>query len=155
MQNLFFADAVPQNLEPVNAIGAKWLRMLGGRYRDFQRGMALTTQAVLNGFAPENRYYINMLLNITIFCDCWGMTTPNLVPDIGILAGSDIVAIEQASLDLIQTERLIPGSLPPGITLGDTGHLFERIHGKDPHAVIDFLVELGLGSRAYELKPVL
>ncbi len=130
------------------------IRMLGGRYRDFQRGMALTTRAVLNGFPPENRYFINLLLNITIFCDCWGMTTPNLVPDIGILAGPDIVAIEQASLDLIRADRLIPGALPQGWPLGGTGHLFERVHGKDPHAVIDFLAELGLGSRAYELKTV-
>jgi uncharacterized Fe-S center protein len=125
------------------------IRMLGGRYRDFQRGMALTTQAVLAGFKPENRYFINLLMNITIFCDCWGMTTPNLVPDIGILAGSDIVAIEQASLDLIREEKLIPGSLPAGWALGASGHLFEKIHGKDPYAVIAFLHELGLGERDY------
>lgn len=133
---------------------AKALKMLGGKYRDFQRGMALATQAVLSGFAPERRLFINVLTDITIFCDCWGMTTPSLVPDIGILAGRDIVAIEQASLDLVRTEDLIPGSLPPGWSLGPRGHLFERLHAKDPFAVVEFLAELGQGSRQYELAEI-
>ena len=132
----------------------KAITMKGGGYRDFQRGMALTTRAILDTFEPDRRIYINLLANITIFCDCWGMTTPNLVPDIGFLAGRDIVAIEQATLDLIQTENLIPGSLPPGWELGDQGHLFERIHGKDPFAVIEYLHEFGLGSREYSLREI-
>ncbi len=130
------------------------IHMLGGRYRDFQRGMALTTRAVLDGFKPENCYFINLLMNITVFCDCWGMTTPNLVPDIGILSGSDIVAIEQASLDMIHEDKLIQGSLPHGWTLGESGHLFEKIHGKDPYAVIEFLHELGLGHRDYTVTQI-
>jgi uncharacterized Fe-S center protein len=132
----------------------KALTMEGGGYRDFQRGMALTTRAVLDTFAPDRRLFINLLANITIFCDCWGMTTPNLVPDIGILAGRDIVAIEQATLEMIRTEDLIPGSLPPGWELGDHGHLFERIHAKDPYAVVEYLHEFGLGSRRYTLREV-
>ena len=132
----------------------KALKMLGGKYRDFQRGMALTTKRVLDNFPPEQRVFINMLMNVTIFCDCWGMTTASLVPDIGILAGRDIVAIEQASLDLIRTEDLIPHSLPPGWQLGTEGHLFERVHGKDPHAVVEFLEELDLGTPRYTLQEV-
>jgi uncharacterized protein len=132
----------------------KAITMQGGGYRDFQRGMALTTRAVLDGFAPECRLFINLLTNITIFCDCWGMTTPNLVPDIGILSGRDIVAIEQATLDLIRTEDLIPGALPQGWELGRQGHLFERIHGKDPFAVVEYLEEFGLGQRNYRLREI-
>ena len=41
------------------------------------------------------------------------MTTPALVPDIGILAGTDIVAIERATLDLIRTEYLIAKKYSP------------------------------------------
>ena len=130
------------------------ISMVGGVYRDFQRGLALTTAEVLATFPKEHVLFINMLMSITIFCDCWGMTTPSLVPDIGILGGRDIVAIEQASLDLIHTEDLIPGSLPRGWELGARGHLFERIHGKDPHAVVEFLEELGWGSREYALVDV-
>jgi uncharacterized protein len=132
----------------------KALTMVGGRYKDFQRGMALATSHVLKTFAPANCLFINVLTNITIFCDCWGMSTPSLVPDIGVVAGSDIVAVEQASLDLIRTEDLIPGALPPSYQLGDTGHLFERIHRKSPHVVLEYLTELGHGRSEYTLVEV-
>lgn len=128
--------------------------MVGGRYKDFQKGMALATSKVLGTFAPQNVLFINVLMNITIFCDCWGMTTPALVPDVGIVAGREIVAVEQASLDLIKTEALIPGSLPSKFELGNTGHLFERIHRKDPHVVVDYLAELGHGTKEYRLTEV-
>ncbi|MFZ4395599.1 MAG: hypothetical protein ACOYOU_08215 [Kiritimatiellia bacterium] len=38
--------------------------------------------------------------------------------------------------------------------LGKTGHLFERVHGKDPHAVVEFLEELGMGKRHYTLREI-
>ena len=132
----------------------KALTMEGGRYRDFQQGMALTTDRVLATFAPEHVLFINVLMDITVFCDCWGMTTPALVPDIGIVAGRDIVAVEQASLDLIRVEDLIPGALPPGLELGPHGHLWERIHRKDPYVVVQCLADLGHGSREYNLAEV-
>ena len=129
----------------------KALTMVGGRYKDFQHAMALSTSQILKTFEPEKVLFINFLMDITVYCDCWGMTTPAIVPDIGVLAGRDIVAIEQASLDLIKTENLIPGSLPPKIELGDTGHLFERIHRKDPYVVVDDLAKLGHGTKEYKL----
>lgn len=132
----------------------KAISVSGGSYRDFQRGMAIAAATVLRGFARENLLFINMLMNITPFCDCWGMTTPAVVPDIGILAGRDIAAIEQASLDMVRTDDLIPNTLPPGWELGPSGHLFERIHHKDPLVIIDYLEELGGWSRDYRLREV-
>jgi uncharacterized protein len=130
------------------------LQMTGGAYADFQRGMALTTTEVLRTFDRDRVVFINFLTDITIFCDCWGMTTPRLLPDIGILAGRDIVAIDQASLELMREEDLIAGSLPAHIELGEGRHLFERIHGKDPYLVVGYLAELGQGSREYELREI-
>ena len=132
----------------------KAITMEGGRYKDFQRGMALTTTEVLKTFEAGRVVFINVLANVTIYCDCWGMTTPDIVPDIGIIAGRDIVAIEQASLDMIRHEDVIPGSLPDGIELGDKGQLFERIHRKDPYVVVEHLAELGQGAREYEVVEV-
>jgi uncharacterized protein len=130
------------------------ISMKGGAYVDFQRGMALTTKAILDTFGPGHVLFINFLVDITVFCDCWGMTTPRLIPDIGILAGRDIVAIEQATLDLIKPEDLIPGMLPEYMRLGSGKHLFEQIHGKDPYVVIEFLAELGHGRRDYRIKEI-
>lgn len=132
----------------------KAITMVGGRYRDFQKGMALTTSQILKTFAPENTLFISFIMDVTIFCDCWGMTTPSLIPDVGVVAGRDIVAIERATLDLIRTEDLIPGAMPEDFELGSTGHLFERIHRKDPYAIAEELETLGHGSRSYELLRV-
>lgn len=132
------------------------IRMTAGGYLDFQKGMAMTSAKLLEHFPGNRRLFINMLMDTTIFCDCWGMTTPRLIPDIGILAGSDIVAVEQATLDLIDREELIPNALPKGWDLSEdrTQHLFERIHHKDPYAVVRYLEELGCGTAQYEIEEV-
>lgn len=123
-------------------------------YEDFQRGMAICTKTVLDSFAPGNMYYINVLLNITAVCDCWGMTTPALVPDIGIVASDDIVAVEAASLDMIKFENLIPAGVPQGFELGTEGHLFQRLHYKNPYTQLTMLEEQGLGAREYSLVEI-
>ncbi len=123
-------------------------------YVDFQTGMAICTDTVLKTFKPGHVFYINFLTNITIICDCWGMSMPSLVPDIGVMASSDIVAIERACLDAIKTEDLIKDGLPQGFELGDKGHLFERIHYKDPFVQLAELERFGLGTQDYTIEEV-
>ncbi len=125
-----------------------------GAYASFQEGMALCTKTVLDGFAPGNVYYINVLTNITALCDCWGFTTPALVPDIGIMASPDIVAIERASIDAIKVENLIPQGIPSGHEMSGTGHLLEQLHGKSPFVQLDALERHGLGSQKYVIKEI-
>ncbi|MBR3692167.1 MAG: DUF362 domain-containing protein [Clostridia bacterium] len=124
------------------------------QYRDFQTGMALCTQKCLEHFGKGDVFYINFLTNMTILCDCWGFTTPNIVPDIGICAGTDIVAIEQACLDLIRVEDFLPAGVPVGYEMGTEGHLLQRIHGKDPFIQLEELERIGMGSREYELHEI-
>jgi len=125
------------------------------KFRDFQVGMAAAVKETLATFTPESLYYITLLMNITPLCDCWGFSTRPLIPDIGIVASEDIVAIEQASLDLIKAEDLIPGTLPDQFCPpGDTGHLFQRIHGKDPYEQVRQVAAAGLGSPEYMLEEV-
>ena len=129
------------------------IREEGIRY--FQEGMARTTKAVLDTFQPNRVLYITLLANITPLCDCWGFTTPSLVPDIGIVASDDIVAVEQAALDLIKTENYIEGSLPEQLQLAEgDGHLFQRIWHKDPYLQVETAAEIGLGSRKYEIAEI-
>ena len=124
-------------------------------YEDFQTGMALCTKTVVDTFDPENVYYINVLTSITALCDCWGLTTPSLVPDIGIMASEDIVSIEAASMDAIKMEDLIPVGIPEGYELTGHGHLFEQLHGKNPYTQLDKLMEQGLGEKDYEVEKVI
>lgn len=123
-------------------------------FKTFQEGMALATDVVLKTFEPGSVFYINVLLQVTYLCDCWGFSTPALVPDVGILASRDMVAIEKASLDLLDAADVLPNSLPVGRELGEKGHLFERIHHKDPFVQLKALERRGIGTSKYTLVEV-
>ncbi len=125
------------------------------KFGDFSHAMALCTAHFLKKFKPENLLFINMLTNITILCDCWGFSTPSLVPDIGILASDDIAAIDTASLDMIKEENLLSSGLPKGRKLLKEGrHLFEKIHGKDPYLMIKHLQEYYPCTTKYEIEEI-
>jgi len=124
------------------------------RFGDFQTGMALCTKTVLDAVGPENVYYINFLTDITALCDCWAMSTPSLVPDIGIMSSWDMVAVERACIDAIKTENLIPAGIPSGADMSGEGHLFERLHGKDPFVQLKKLAEYGVGAEEYGIEEV-
>ena len=123
-------------------------------FKKFQEGMALATETVLKPFPPEAVFHINVLLQVTYLCDCWGFSTAALVPDVGILASRDMVAVEKASLDLLDADDVLPNSLPKGRELGKKGHLFERIHHKDPFVQLRALERRGLGTQRYRLIEV-
>jgi len=142
-----------QHCEMICPEGA--IKMEGRRFEDFSKGMALVTAAFLKKYKPENLLFINFLMNITVFCDCWGFSTASLVPDIGMLGSSDIAAIDTASLDLIDKEKVLPKGLPPGRKLVEKGkHLFEKIHGKDPYLMLNYLSEAYPCSIKYNIEEI-
>ncbi|MCX8053027.1 MAG: DUF362 domain-containing protein [Armatimonadetes bacterium] len=123
--------------------------------RQFQAGMARVTKACLDTFERGRILFINHVCSVTPFCDCWGFSSPAIVPDVGIFLSEDIVAVEQASIDSVRIENYIPGSLPPPLEIRDVpGHLFEKIHGKDPYLQVEEAAKIGLGSREYEIVEV-
>ncbi|MHB1000148.1 MAG: DUF362 domain-containing protein [Armatimonadota bacterium] len=123
--------------------------------RQFQAGMALVTKACLDTFEPNRVLFINHVTSVTPFCDCWGFSSPSIVPDIGIFASDDIVAVEQASIDSIKTEDFIGSSLPMPFHVRDVpGHLLEKIHAKDPYLQVEEAEKAGLGVSQYEIAEV-
>lgn len=138
-------DACPQGAIKINEEGV----------RQFQAGMAHVNKACLDTFEPGRVLFINHVTSVTPFCDCWGFTSPSIVPDVGILASTDIVAVEQASIDMIRTEDFIEGSLPHPLEVRDVpGHLFKKIHGKDPYLQCEEAARLGLGEQEYDIIQV-
>lgn len=67
-------------------------------------------RGVVDFFGKEKIFYINYLIDITWQCDCGSSDIP-FVPDIGVLASRDPVALDQASVDLIHETPLIPKSI--------------------------------------------
>jgi hypothetical protein len=94
---------------------------------------------------------INFLLSVTPDCDCLGWSDNAIVPDIGIAASTDPVAIDAASLDLVNQALGIAASvLPESARQGQDK--FASIHsGIDPRAQLVHAEKMGLGSRDYKL----
>lgn len=123
--------------------------------RRFQSGMARVTKACVDEFDQSRVLFINFLKDITPFCDCWGFSSPTLVPDVGIFASEDIVSMETASIDSIKNEDFIPSSLPKQMTLqNNDSHLLDRIHGKNPYLQCEEAQKLGLGEMKYEIEEI-
>jgi len=128
----------------------------------FQELMVFSAKHILNTFDEGKRFFLNFLLEITPHCDCVGIIQPSVVQDLGVLGSHDIVAIEQASLDLIGQAGFIEGTIPPyfkhvNLDSNVDLHPFARLWGswKNPYLVTEFGEQHGLGSRNYDLVEIL
>ena len=132
------------------------------QFEAFQEFMAIAANKILDTFDKEKQFFINVAIDITPHCDCMGIIQPAVVPHIGILGSRDIVAIEQATLDLIAKEGLIESQIPPYFKHANLDpkadlHPFARLWGpmKNPYLVTKHAEKLRMGSRKYELIEIL
>ncbi len=84
--------------------------------------------------------YINWVYDLTPGCDCFNFSGERFAEDIGILAGRDPVAIDSATIDLIN-DRMKP-----------EGRSIFTVWGMDPWIHIEAAEKIGCGSRKYKLK---
>lgn len=90
------------------------------------------------GYAAQigrQNIYLNFVMNVTAGCDCEGRKMAPLIPDIGVFASTDPVAIDKACLDMIDK---ISGRT-----------VFKR--GRE---IFNFAERLGMGNREYELNQI-
>ena len=96
-------------------------------------------KAVCDHFGPKITY-LNVLKNISVDCDCDAHGAKPTCPDIGILASTDLLAIDQASIDLVY-------ALPEK----DKHDIVERIESRQGLHQLEYMEKLGMGNRRYEL----
>jgi uncharacterized Fe-S center protein len=96
--------------------------------------------------------YVSFVTAVSPDCDCWNFSDAPIVPDLGVLASTDIVAIEQAAYDLVTGAVGLSGSLGDGMGAGSDK--FTAITGVDGTRAIAYAEEMGLGTRDYELVTV-
>jgi hypothetical protein len=118
---------------------------VGGKER-FQISLAHAAVAVLSRFQSKVAF-INFVQDVTQSCDCVAPSGFPVVPDIGILASTDVVAIDKASLDLISQSK--PLGKFASISSPD---ILGKINGTDSLIHIRTAHELGLGNTTYELR---
>ena len=112
---------------------------------DFLESMAASAQSVHNYFKQpgKNIIYINVMNNMSVDCDCDGNPSAPCLRDIGILASTDPVALDQACLDLVFNHTNSNGD--------DAKPLVDRINKKHGVHTVEYAEQLGLGTRKYKL----
>ena len=120
------------------------------------RKMAEYAKAVVDG---RPHFHISLVIDVSPYCDCHGENDLPILPDVGMFASFDPVALDQACVDACLKQQPIPGSL-----------LDERMHAEDfvdhhDHFVnttpesewescLEHAEKIGLGTRKYELIKV-
>ena len=114
-----------------------------------EKMMEYTMGALKN--KEEKALFINFITDISPACDCLPYNDAPIVRDIGIVASTDPVAIDQASVDLVNAEEALPGTCLA--TNRDRGQdKFTGLYPKVAWALqLEYAEQIGLGSRRYEL----
>lgn len=113
----------------------------GGKQDRFLEAMAEAGKSVSDHLGKGERIvYVNVMNRLSIDCDCDGNPAEPDMHDIGVLASTDPVALDQACLDLIYEQKD-----------GDGASLVKRIESKNGLHTLEHAEEIGLGSRTYQL----
>ena len=104
----------------------------------FLESMAEADKTIMD--YEKNIAFINVMANMSVDCDCCAVAEDPCMKDIGILASTDPVALDQACIDLVYNSR------DPG-----KNHLIERIESRNGIHTIEEAEKLKVGIRNYEL----
>ena len=85
--------------------------------------------------------YISVMNRLSVDCDCMALPAQPDMHDIGVLASSDPVALDQACVDLVYAAP-------------DGGSLISRIESLNGVHVLEHAEAIGLGSRRYQLMSI-
>ncbi len=108
----------------------------------FCEAMADAASSVIEKFGGSI-VYINVMANLSVDCDCCAVAEDPCMADIGMLASTDPVAIDQACMDIIYA------STDPG-----RDHFIERVESRHGIHTIEAAAKIGCGSREYELVEI-
>lgn len=123
----------------IHTSGESHTSMMGGEQKGFTESMAEAGKSVSDYLENGKRIvYVNVLNNISIDCDCDGNPAEPDIHDIGIVASTDPVAIDQACIDL-------------AFAAEGSEALQKRVNERMGLHTLEHAEEIGLGMRTYEL----
>lgn len=108
----------------------------------FLESMAEAAKTIID-YEKGNMVFINVMANMSVDCDCCAKAEDPCMKDIGILASTDPVAIDQACIDLVYNSN----------DLGKD-HLIERIESRNGIHTIEYAENIRVGTRKYELVKI-
>lgn len=124
--------------------------------KELDMKIAEYSKAVLDG---RPNFHINLVIDISPYCDCHGENDVPILPDIGMFASFDPIALDQACVDACLAAEPIRNS-----QLGDNlakpewhchhNHFMDSNPNVEWEATLDHGEKIGLGTRSYELKRI-
>ena len=108
-----------------------------GEHDKFLESMADAAKSVADA-RPGRMAYVNVMNRLSVDCDCDGNPNEPDMHDIGMLASTDPVALDQACIDLVWKAP-------------DSAKLKERVTSRNGLHTLEAAEKIGLGSRKYEL----
>ncbi len=121
----------------IHSAGTSRTSPWGGDQDNFLESMGEAGKSVVDALDGQI-VYINVMNRLSVDCDCDGNPAEPDMHDIGILASTDPVALDQACIDLVYAAE-------------DGQSLINRIESRNGLHTLEYAEEIGLGSRAYEL----
>lgn len=121
----------------IHSGGTSTTSIWGGEQDAFLEAMADAAKGV-NDYMGDNIVYISVLNRLSVDCDCDGNPAEPDMHDIGILASTDPLAIDQAAVDLVYA-------------MPDSQSLVARIESRNGLHTLEAAEQIGLGSRYYRL----
>lgn len=142
IKNISIGLASSEGKAWIHSGGSSKTNAWGGEQNAFLESMAEAGKSVSDYLGDGERIvYVNVMNRLSVDCDCDGNPAEPDMHDIGILASTDPVALDQACVDLVYAAE-------------DGGSLVQRIESRNGLHTLEHAEEIGLGSRAYELCPV-
>ena len=131
-------------------VGKAWIHTTPGQpnqwdiaEEEFMERMTESTKATIDHFG-KHVTYVNVMRNMSVSCDCEGTAAaPVVTPNVGILSSTDILAVDQACVDLIYALKDEDGAA-----------MRERIESRHGHHQLTYMYELGMGNRKYLLLDI-
>ena len=124
----------------------------------FPAAISDAAKAFIDYLGSEHVGYINYALDITPWCDCMSWSDAWILPNLGVFASRDIVAIDTACLDASDAAQAVPGSMPydeefHGEPWKKGNEKFTNIRERplSQWLTVNAALKLGLGSSDYEL----
>lgn len=145
LKNIAIGMASPAGKCLIHTAGKSETSIMDGpeKVEDFQESMAEAAQGMIGAMGTENMVYINVMNNLSIDCDCDSNPSAPELPDIGILASLDPVAVDKACVDLIY-------SADPE----KSASLRKRMESRKGIRILSHAEELGVGRQQYDLVSI-
>ena len=107
--------------------------------------------AVLNG---RPHFHISLVIDVSPYCDCHAENDLAIIPDVGIFASFDPVALDMACVDAANKQHIIHGSCLDEKEHHSHDHFINTHPETNWEVCIDHSVKLGIGNKEYELIEV-